>query len=334
MFKSTKESLAKSLIHEQAHPYEENSVYIELKSVTSESKGNKDKPQHASPEKSVFLQYKSQTKTLNQEDSSENEPKDYTMRYFIFVCCVFFLIIGRYNVPENEPPCIVDKVMDWLEGVNTYILENPIVRDSLQILCSLFMDVMFLSTFLHWIYHGKSGRLIFVSGMFYIIRAAVQAIWYSPFPPGYWWNSPGIPSLVVPYGRGSDFFFSGHAGFSVICGLEWRKNGNPFMVRFITLGGLYTMFILIAYRIHYSIDVFTGVIVAHWCFMIVDAHKEKIDLVFSGAFGNVKDVLRYRKKTQCFTIEKNCLKEMEQEYYAPDRELEEMDRKNSKLSRV
>lgn len=28
------------------------------------------------------------------------------------------------------------------------------------------------------------------------------------FAPGYLWNYPGIPSIVVRYGWGSDFFYS------------------------------------------------------------------------------------------------------------------------------
>jgi len=39
----------------------------------------------------------------------------------------------------------------------------------------------------------------------------------------------------------------------------------------------YTMLILLVYRIHYSIDIFTAVIFAEWCFTKVDLHKESLD---------------------------------------------------------
>ena len=29
------------------------------------------------------------------------------------------------------------------------------------------------------------------------------------YPTGFYWEDPGVPSLVVPYGYTSDFFFSG-----------------------------------------------------------------------------------------------------------------------------
>lgn len=29
------------------------------------------------------------------------------------------------------------------------------------------------------------------------------------YPPGFYWEPPGFPSLAVPYGKTSDFFFSG-----------------------------------------------------------------------------------------------------------------------------
>lgn len=40
---------------------------------------------------------------------------------------------------------------------------------------------------------------------FFVIKILVQM----RFPDGYYWLDPGFPSFVVPYGRSSDFFFSG-----------------------------------------------------------------------------------------------------------------------------
>lgn len=61
---------------------------------------------------------------------------------------------------------------------------------------------------------------------------------------------------MVPYGMTSDFYFSGHCGFIVLNLLEtytqerhWLKVG--IMIFFL----LYLMFILLLFRVHYSIGI-------------------------------------------------------------------------------
>jgi hypothetical protein len=213
----------------------------------------------------------------------------------VFGISLVLLVLGRFNVPDNDVPNIVDKVQDSLSGVNEFILNNPALRNSLQILCSAFMDIMFLGTGAFWIMRGNSCRLVVSTLIFYIVRAIVQSLWYSPFPSsGYWWYDPGFPSLVVPYGKGSDFFFSGHIGFVTICAAEWKKNKSPLMVTILTIGGIYTGFILLAYKVHYSIDLFTGVTFAHYVYMMVDSNKEKIDSFLIGIYYAIKDFANKR----------------------------------------
>lgn len=51
-----------------------------------------------------------------------------------------------------------------------------------------------------------------------------MGIFHMRFPVGYYWSDPNFFSISVPYGRTSDFFFSGHCGFLSICFFEWRVN--------------------------------------------------------------------------------------------------------------
>ena len=206
-----------------------------------------------------------------------SERKQLCLKFSIFLFCLSVLIFGRFTVPDNEPPSVVDIVQNWLINVNYYILHNTGWRDALQITCSAFMDILFLTTSGYWVLYSKSSRLIVTILLFYGVRNVVQQMWWSPFPAGFWWYDPGFPSLIVPYGRGSDFFFSGHVGFVVICGTEWKRVGNLWMAIFSLIGGIYTTFILLSYQVHYCIDIFTGVVFAHWCYVMVDQYKESID---------------------------------------------------------
>lgn len=207
-------------------------------------------------------------------------------RLAIFIFCIIALVLGRLGVPDEEVSCVTDRVVNALQSVNDFINKpgNEFYRDLLQMICSFFMDTVFLTTFGYWVLKGKSARLPISLGIFYVVRALVQAVWVSPFPQGYYWEAPILPSLVVPYGRGSDFFFSGHSGFVVICASEWHKIMMPKMRNFCICVGIYTIFILLTYRIHYSIDVFTGVIFAEWVFGKVDLHKDTVASFFSQNF--------------------------------------------------
>jgi len=218
-------------------------------------------------------------------------------RLTIFLICVAILIIGRFSVPDEEVACVQDKIMEVLAVANTFINTsgNETVRNFLQIFCSLMIDIVFIITFGYWVLRGKSGRLPVTLGVFYITRALVQKVWFSPFPQGFYWNDPGFPSLVVPYGRGSDFFFSGHAGFLVICASEWHRLKFPKIRNFVILTAIYTILILLIYRIHYSIDIFTGVIFAEWCFCKVDGYKDIMDYYWVYCTSKIKDL--FTRKT-------------------------------------
>jgi len=200
-------------------------------------------------------------------------------RIAIFVLTIAFLIIGRFSVPDNEIKCVQDKVIDALKFANDFINApgNELYRNIFQFICSLSVDIVFIITFGYWVLRGTSARLPISLAIFYITRALIQKIWYSPYPEGFYWDSPGVPSLVVPYGRGSDFFFSGHSGFLVICASEWHKLKFPKVRNFVILSAIYTILVLLTYRIHYSIDVFAGVFFAEWCFTKVDQNKDCID---------------------------------------------------------
>jgi hypothetical protein len=153
------------------------------------------------------------------------------------------------------------------------------------------MDIMFMTTGAYWIFYGNTSRMVMSTLIFYFTRAAVQQIWYSPYPKNYFWDYPGFPSFVVPYGRSSDFFFSGHIGFVVINASEWIKNKKPWAATIVGIGGVYTAFILLVYQAHYSIDIFTGIICASWVFIIVDMHKEKFDGFFVMIYLLFKDLI-------------------------------------------
>ena len=84
---------------------------------------------------------------------------------------------------------------------------------------------------------------------------------------GFIWEDPGVPSLTVPYHDTNDFFFSGHVGASAIWMFEYHASGYKFMAFACFLIMWLEGFMLTVYRTHYIIDMITGFIIGHFCYI-------------------------------------------------------------------
>ena len=76
------------------------------------------------------------------------------------------------------------------------------------------------------------------------------------------WHDPGVPSLLVTYGVSTDFFFSGHTALAVLGAVELVRFGGR---RWLLLGVVIAIFeclVVLVLRAHYTMDVFTGAVVA------------------------------------------------------------------------
>lgn len=83
-----------------------------------------------------------------------------------------------------------------------------------------------------------------------------------PKPEGIYWPYPGFPSIVVPYGATSDFFYSGHVGFLTILSLQWFKFWNESdkrskvafgMFWFAIIATVIMAFTMLIFRTHFTI---------------------------------------------------------------------------------
>lgn len=112
-----------------------------------------------------------------------------------------------------------------------------------------------------------------VFSLFYLIRAIHLFFFKLKFPMGYYFNYPGFPSLTVPYGRSSDFFFSGHCGMLTICMNELNKEKYNILTKINLFALIWTSFSLICLRAHYFIDITTGILWATFLFNFIDSKE-------------------------------------------------------------
>ncbi len=160
---------------------------------------------------------------------------------------------------------IGDGMHDLLAGPHAYLKEHGQARDLLLIVSSFVIDLLGIFLLASSIF-GRSLRpfvaLLLVFGM----RQICQLVCPLPEPVDGLWRrpTPAVPSLLVTYHVSTDFFFSGHTALAVLGAVEIARLGGW---RWLCLGWLIIVFessAVLVLRAHYTMDVFTGIIAAHY----------------------------------------------------------------------
>lgn len=160
--------------------------------------------------------------------------------------------------------------------LNTYFLTHAAAANALLIASSALIDLLAIFLLLRWLF-GPSVRPFLGLFLVMVTRQIVQAFCVLPAPPNMIWHYPGVPSLLVTYSVAGDFFFSGHTAIAVFAALEiarLKKNWLTLIAILIVAFEILTVLIL---RAHYTMDVFTGLIVALWVASFVGRLSTPID---------------------------------------------------------
>jgi len=96
-------------------------------------------------------------------------------------------------------------------------------------------------------------------------------------PEGYQKNLPPAIYFFSNSVQYNDFFYSLYVGIPIICSCEFYKFKNYVMFGICLFSSFYELLIMIFTRGHYIIDLFAGLIFAHYFYMIVDENIHYID---------------------------------------------------------
>lgn len=89
--------------------------------------------------------------------------------------------------------------------------------------------------------------------IFYGIRAILQGIFTYRIITGTYWEFPGFPSFVVPYGDACDFYYSGHTGFLSLMSMYFWHFGYKSLSVIAAGFCFFVVHVLISFRLHYTI---------------------------------------------------------------------------------
>jgi hypothetical protein len=206
----------------------------------------------------------------------QTNKKNTIIRFTIVItCCIFWMTYRLLYLKEEKeawtfPYCFNDKfVSEVLRDFTRYLTQHWYLRNFLMISSSSLLDIFFLTFLAVYILTANSWRHIVHFGVFYGIRNAfVQSTFLLEIYDTYIFYWPDFPSIVVPLSRAADFFYSGHAGASIVIGIQLREMGYSEMFYAGIMLSIYEAFVLCSTRAHYGIDIVFGVLMAHYTFFL------------------------------------------------------------------
>jgi hypothetical protein len=202
--------------------------------------------------------------------------KDILIRLSIVILSLAFWMAYRfYYLHDSKKPwtfnyCINDKLLTWaFYDLTRYAADNWYIRNFFLISGSNILDIYFISFLIVFIKKGNSWKPILHLLLFYGIRnVLVQGVFLFEIYDTYIFGDPGFPSIIVPFFRAPDFFYSGHAGCAVLTGLQFSDLGHPKLLYVGIIIALYEGFIMSVTRAHYSIDIIFGMMMAHYIYFL------------------------------------------------------------------
>jgi hypothetical protein len=167
-------------------------------------------------------------------------------------------LIGSRQLSVNG---ITDAAHQWMAPINSYLLVHPRATNALLVISSAFIDAFGLFLLFAWIF-GRSVRpflsLLLVMGL----RQFMQGMCALPAPHGIIWHDPGFPSLLVTYKVANDFFFSGHTAIAVLGVYELSRLNRRWLTLPACMVLVFEVVTVFSLRVHYTMDVFTGIVTA------------------------------------------------------------------------
>lgn len=151
-----------------------------------------------------------------------------------------------------------------------------------MIFCSFLLDFMCITSMYYWARYSTTWRFLLAMGTFYSFRSFTTNIATFEIPQGYNWGYPGVMSIFVPYGATADFFYSGHVGTCVLQYNEHHSNGRHYWAAFCIFAMFCQVFMMVALRSHYTLDMIAAVIFGHYIFIMCERYAFLVDWYIFG----------------------------------------------------
>ena len=185
------------------------------------------------------------------------------LRVLLIGCSLFLWfhtqkMIGARRLEEGA---IYDHLHVMTARWNVWLNQNPKPANAILIASSFGVDAVTLFVLLYAVLGPSFMPFWGLFGLF-ALRQLSQASVALPPPPGIIWRDPGVPSLFVTYGVGTDFFFSGHTALAVYGAIQLSALHIPALTLAGAVVAVLQVVAVIALRAHWTMDVLAGLFAA------------------------------------------------------------------------
>ena len=163
--------------------------------------------------------------------------------------------------------------------LSVFLGQNFYIRDFVMMLGALMLDASFIIFALLCIYHGRGWKEIITFASFYGFRGFFLNIFEFNIPENVLSEQPGIFSVMTPFGRASDFFYSGHTGCAFIIALFLYEYGHYSLFKLGIIVTLLQAIVMMLTRVHFLIDIIFGFCFAHYFKMISHSFAKRVDYI-------------------------------------------------------
>lgn len=263
----------------------QNQKEIQLQNQFQNNNNNKNN--NLSEIEKEFEKQKSKNQEEEFDSLSNLQVSNILIKLSIALIAFGIWMIYRFTLQQNDKKwtfnhSFEDKFLSsFLLGATNYISQNLYIRDYLLIMGSAFLDIFLVCFMITYIFKGNSWNPLVHISLFYFLRGAVmQSLIILEIYDTYIFENPGFPSMIVPYFRSADFFFSGHAGCSILIGLQMSDMGYTELKYFGFFLAIFEGFVLMVLRAHYSIDIVFGILISHYLYIISKYIGKYLDMLY------------------------------------------------------
>jgi hypothetical protein len=185
------------------------------------------------------------------------------LRVLLIVCSLFlwFLTQRMIGARRLENGAIYDHLHVLTAHWNAWLNKHPGPANAMLIASSFCVDAVTLFVLFYAVLGPSFMPFWGLFGLF-ALRQLSQASVALPVPPGIIWRDPGVPSLFVTYGVGTDFFFSGHTALAVYGAMQLSALHIPALTIAGAAIAVLQVVAVIALRAHWTMDVLAGLFAA------------------------------------------------------------------------
>ncbi len=182
-------------------------------------------------------------------------------------------LISKRPLPSSG---IGDGLHVLMAPLNQYFLQHATAANGLLIVSSSLIDLLAIFVLARWVL-GASVRPFLGLLILLGLRQLMEALCALPMPPNMIWHYPGVPTLLVTYSVANDYYFSGHTAIAVFAATELARLGRWWLTLLGVVIAIFEVTTVLILRAHYTMDVFTGAIVALYVAHLVERISPPID---------------------------------------------------------